>query len=249
MSATEFDLTKLEEFDTPTICNALELIEPERRRFGYTVENVCCVNDDTAPRVGVVFTATMRSLDYPPIRGDDLKRERLRYYEYMSGDLGAPKVCLMQDLDGRDAGRGPFWGEFNVRVHRALGFRAIVTDGSVRDVTKLPDDILILARGLRPSHSFVHIVDFGGQVNVFGMVASDGDVVHADQHGAVAFPRELAPEVAQRAVEFMESEAPVLDACKQGALTFEKLSRLYMARGAIGQVPADQQAHLETQPT
>ncbi|MBF6555962.1 MAG: RraA family protein [Acidimicrobiales bacterium] len=243
MSAMEFDLLKLEEFDTPTICNALELVEPERRRFGYTVENVCCVNENTAPRVGVVFTATMRSLDYPPLSGDDLKRERLRYYEYMSGgDPDVPKICLMQDLDGREAGRGPFWGEFNTRVHRALGFRAIVTDGSVRDVTMLPDDILILARGLRPSHSLVHIVDFGGQVNVFGMVASHGDIVHADQHGAVTFPRHLAPEVAERAVEFMESEAPVLDACKQGSLTFDELSRLYMERRAIGQPSTEDQS-------
>jgi hypothetical protein len=240
MSATEFDLLKLEEFDTPTICNALELIEPERRRFGYTVENVLSVNGDVAPRVGVAFTATMRSLDFPPIRGDELKRERLRYYEYMSGDPGAPKICLMQDLDGRDAGRGPFWGEFNVSVHRALGFRAIVTDGSVRDLTKLPDDVLILARGLRPSHSFVHVVDFGNQVNVFGMVVSHGDVVHADQHGAVAFPRELAAEVASRAVEFMASEAPVLEACKKGRLTFEELSKLYMARPVIGQTSGDE---------
>lgn len=244
----EFDLLKLEEFDTPTICNALELIEPERRRFGYTVENVCCINGDTAPRVGVVFTATMRSLDYPPLSGDDLKKERLRYYEYMSGDVEAPKICLMQDLDGRDAGRGPFWGEFNIRVHRALGFRAIVTDGSVRDVAKLPKDILVLARGLRPSHSFVHIVGFGGQVNVFGMVASHGDVVHADIHGAVAFPRYLAPEVAERAVEFMDSEAPILNACRQGTLTSKELSRLYMARRAIGEQSGGTGSNLVTPP-
>lgn len=233
---SEFDLMRLEAFDTPTICNALELIEPERRRFGYTTENVLCLNAPAGPRVGVARTATMRSAGAPVLAGEDLKRERLKYYEYMYQDVGAPKICAMQDLDGVDAGRGPFWGEFNVRIHRAMNFRAIVTDGSVRDVAKLPDDVLIVARGLRPSHAFVHIVDYNRQVSIFGMTVNPGDVVHADRHGAVAFPRVLAAEVGRRAEEFMASEAPILVACKKGTLTFSELARLYMARPGIGDV-------------
>ncbi len=31
-------------FDTPTICNALELVAPERRAFGFTTENLICTD-------------------------------------------------------------------------------------------------------------------------------------------------------------------------------------------------------------
>lgn len=231
---TAQDLLRLEEFDTPTICNALEMIEPERRGFGYTTRSVLATNAHVGPRVGLAFTATMRSLNAPPIAGEELKQQRLAYYRYMYEDTFHPKTCVMQDLDGDEAGRGPFWGEFNVRIHRSMGFRAIVTDGSIRDVAKLPDDLLMLSRGLRPSHAYVHIASFNEQVNVFGMAVNPGDVVHADAHGAVAFPLSLATEVAHRADEFVEAERPVMEACKSGQLTLAKLEQLYMSRGAFG---------------
>jgi regulator of RNase E activity RraA len=229
-----FDLRTLEAFDTPTICNALEMIEPERRRYGYTTHDIFGLNLDMAPKVGIAFTATMRSANRPPVQGQALKQERLRYYEYMSESSEHPKICVMQDLDGHDAGKGPFWGEFNTRVHRSLGFDAIITDGSIRDVTNLPEDILILSRGLRPSHGFVHVVNFGQQVNVFGMAVTPGQVVHADIHGAVTFPFDLADDVADKARQFMADEAPIIEACRAGRLTYPELASLYMQRPAFG---------------
>jgi regulator of RNase E activity RraA len=188
------------------------------------------LNSEIGPRVGYARTATMRSYGDPPLSGIALKNERIKYYEYMAEHAVGPKICVMQDLDGPDAGRGPFWGEFNTRVHLALGFSAVVTDGSVRDVRQLPDDILILSRGLRPSHGFIHVVDYDSQVNVFGMVVTPGDIVHADEHGAVSFPPQLANEVADRAAEFVAGEAPILEACREGRLSIETLKSLYLAR-------------------
>lgn len=223
-------IEELRRFDTPTICNALELISEARRDFGYTKQNMVVINASKGPAVGVAFTGTMRSAFAPPLGSDELKQERLKYYEHMFRNVDAPKICVMQDLDGDDAGRGPFWGEFNTRVHRAMGFRAIVTDGSVRDVSKLPSDVLILSRGLRPSHARVHISSYGQQVNVFGMTVCEGDLVHADEHGAVAFPADWVDEVARRADEFMASEAPIIEACKADTLGLTELKRLYLAR-------------------
>ena len=36
MKLTEEELAALAALDTPTVCNALEIVEPERRGFGYT---------------------------------------------------------------------------------------------------------------------------------------------------------------------------------------------------------------------
>ena len=39
---TEGELAALVEFDTPTICNALEVVMPETRKGGYTVRPLVC---------------------------------------------------------------------------------------------------------------------------------------------------------------------------------------------------------------
>jgi regulator of RNase E activity RraA len=111
-----------------------------------------------------------------------------------------------------------------------MGVQAVVTDGSVRDVDKLPDDVLLLSCGLRHSHAFVHIADFGSQVNVFGMSVSHGELVHADEHGAVAFPDHLIEDVASCAAEFVAAEEPIIAACRADRLSLDELKRLYMAR-------------------
>jgi regulator of RNase E activity RraA len=63
-----------------------------------------------------------------------------------------------------------------------------------------------------------------------GPLICHDDLVHADEHGAVAFDSKLAAEVAEKAAEFVASEAPIIAACKADSLSFEELKRLYMAR-------------------
>ena len=45
----------------------------------------------------------------------------------------------------------------------------------------------MLAASVLPSHAFIH-VDFARPVEVAGMRVRDGDLIHADQHGAVVIP-------------------------------------------------------------
>jgi len=223
-------IAKLKIFDTPTICNALEMIDQDRRNFGYTDESFFCLNPQMDPIVGIAKTATIRSLRPSTLTPDELKQERVKYYSYVyDGEL--PKIVVMQDLDGLRHGHGVFWGEFNSRVHRYLGCEGVITDGSVRDVPNLPTDFQILASALRPSHANIHIVDYGKQVNVYSMVVNPGSIVHADLHGAVTFDVTLAEQVIECAHQFVESERTVLNACKNpSGLTFEKLIELYLGR-------------------
>jgi regulator of RNase E activity RraA len=222
-------VNKLRAYSTPTICNALEMISPERRAYGYTRSTLHCVNPEAGPTCGVALTGEVRSLAPPLNAKDELVQQRLEYYEYMFQDVGAPKICVMEDCD-EEPGTGPFWGEFNARIHRACGVTAVVTNGSIRDRPDLPEDLLILGCGLRPSHAYIHVVGFGNKVEVFGMVVSHGDIVHADEHGAVAFPVSMLPEVDQCAQDFMAMEEPILRACREDSLSLEKLRRLYVAR-------------------
>ncbi|MEZ5660210.1 MAG: hypothetical protein R3E83_17210, partial [Burkholderiaceae bacterium] len=58
---SDAQLAMLARFDTPTICNALELIMPERRATGFTVEHMICRDATMAPMVGYARTATIRA--------------------------------------------------------------------------------------------------------------------------------------------------------------------------------------------
>ena len=221
---------KLREIDTPTICNALELIDNEHRNFGYTDEVLFCLRPEMKPVVGIAKTATCRSLRPSDRDSSTLKVDRVKYYTYIN-ECELPKIVVMQDLDGGRRGHGPFWGEFNTRIHKALGVCGVVTDNTVRDVPNLPDDIQILSHGFKPSHANIHIVEYNIQVNVASMVVTPGDIVHADLHGAVSFPVEMAEDVLKKAQVFVDSETPILQACRDNPhLTLDEIIELYLQR-------------------
>lgn len=223
-------LAALQEIDTPTVCNALELIEPDRRDYGYTDEMLHCLYSRMKPVCGIAKTATCRSFRPSNRDGPTLKQERVKYYTYIN-EGHYPKIVVMQDLDGPHRSHGPFWGEFNTRIHKSLGCIGIVTDGSIRDVPNLPKDIQLLSKGIKPSHGNIHIVDYDVQVNVADMVVTSGDIVHADIHGAVTFPVAWAEEVIVKAKEFVASEEPILEACRNNPnLTLDEIIELYLKR-------------------
>ena len=54
-------LEKLKTYDTPTICNALEIVDPGRRLTGFTVKPLVCPFPQLPPIVGYAKTATIRT--------------------------------------------------------------------------------------------------------------------------------------------------------------------------------------------
>ena len=54
------DLDALAEFDTPTICNALELVAPDRRALGFNRRPLVAPFPSMKPAVGYARTATIR---------------------------------------------------------------------------------------------------------------------------------------------------------------------------------------------
>ena len=63
---TQDDLDALKRYDTPTICNALEIVAPDRRTMGFTTEQFSCLDPKLPPIVGYARTATIRAAE-PPI--------------------------------------------------------------------------------------------------------------------------------------------------------------------------------------
>ena len=203
-------LAHLRQFDTPTICNALEIATGGRRATGFTRQTMVAPFPLLPPIVGFARTATLRSAAPSSLTAAAQRALRLAYYDHVTA-ADCPTVVVIQDLDWQ-VGLGAFWGEVNSKVHRALGCAGVVTNGAVRDLDMLAPDFPIIAGCVTPSHAFVHVEAIGGDVDVFGMTVADGDLIHADRHGAVVIDRTAAARLPHAIAVIVAREKLILDA-------------------------------------
>jgi regulator of RNase E activity RraA len=215
-------LDALARYDTPTICNAMEIVAPERRLIGYTTKPLVCPFPDLPPMVGYARTVTIRSVLASGLSAAEQQARRLAYYEYVGTGQG-PRICVIQDIDGTDVGFGAFWGEVQSAVHKALGCLGVVTDGSIRDIGQWAPGFQALAGSIGPSHAYVHADGFGGEVRVAGMTVRSGDLVHADRHGAVVIPLDVAAKLPDAAELCGRRETPILEIARSSSFSLEKL--------------------------
>lgn len=224
---TAADLKVLQQWDTPTICNGLEIIAPERRALGFTVEPMVAADRKLPPIVGLARTGMIRSREKP--RGP--VTDRMEWYDYVAAQ-GMPTVAVLQDLDANH-GFGAFWGEVQTTVHKALGSIGCVTNGSFRDLDMLAHGFQIIGGRIGPSHAWVHTVDYGKPVDVFGMQAVHDDVIHADFHGAVVVPADCVKRLPDAINLVSRREKVILDLCNGPGFTSEKLRDALRRAGEI----------------
>jgi regulator of RNase E activity RraA len=221
MQLGEDDIAFLESMDTPTVCNVIETLAPERRGHGYTTRHLHCPFPDLPPKVGFAKTVTMRAKDPVPLGDAGYMNKRFDYLDYIASQPN-PSWVIIQDLDD-PAGYGAFWGEVQSNVHKALGCHGVVTNGCVRDIPMIAPGFQMLAGSIAPSHAFVHVVDFGGEVTVHGMAVKHADLIHADRHGAVVVPMDKIAAMRGALASLSKSEARIIEAARAPGVTIEKL--------------------------
>lgn len=224
---TAKDLDILKQWDTPTICNGLELLAPERRAIGFTVEPMVALHPQMPPIVGLARTGTLRAKEPP--RGE--VASRLAWYQYVA-DAQLPTIAVLQDIDGQP-GYGAFWGEVHTNLHLKLGALGCVTNGSFRDIGASAPGFQLLGGRIGPSHAHVHLVDFGGPVNIFGMNAAHDDVIHADVHGAVVVPADCVARLPAAVELVARREKVILDLCRSDGFSLEALQAALKASSEI----------------
>ena len=223
MSATvskeEFEF--LRSIDTPTVCNLVEIVTPARRGAGYTVRHLHCPFPDLPRTVGFARTVTIKAKDAFGMGDASYIQRRLDYLDYVAAEP-RPTVMVIEDLD-EEPGYGAFWGEVQSNVHQALGCLGTVTNGSVRDIPMIPPGFQMLAGSIGPSHAYVHMVEYGGEVNVHGMTVRSNDLIHADRHGAVVVPADKVGAMKTALVGLSEREAKIIKAARAPDMTVEKI--------------------------
>ncbi len=202
----------LRSIDTPTVCNLIEIVAPERRGAGYTAVHLHCPFPDLPPMVGFAKTVTICARD--KVSGPSYMQRRLDYLDYVAA-APQPGIVVIEDKD-EPAGYGAFWGEVQTNVHKALGCLGTITNGSIRDIAQVAEGFQMLAGSIGPSHAYVHVEEFGIPVRIHGMDAKSGDLIHADRHGAVVVPADKIDAMQAALDGLMQQEARIIAAAKSG---------------------------------
>ena len=213
----------LRSIDTPTVCNLIEIVAPQRRGSGYTVSHLHCPFPDLPPMVGFAKTVTMRARD--AVSGGSYMQKRMDYLDYVAA-APRPSIAVIEDLD-QPAGYGAFWGEVQTNVHKALGCLGTVTNGSVRDIPQVAEGFQMLAGSISPSHAYVHVVDFGLPVTIHGMAVKSGDLIHADRHGAVVVPLDTIDGMKAALDGLNKQEARIIGAARAPGATVETIKAAF----------------------
>src|SRR3974390_1519597 len=110
------DLELLRKFDTPTVCNVIELFDMRPRSAGSTEGRIQACYPKLPPMVGYAATATFRAAA-PPRSGDVYAGIN----EQVAGfaELPGPSVIVFQDLD--DPTASATFGEVMCTTYKAFG--------------------------------------------------------------------------------------------------------------------------------
>ncbi len=199
-------LVKLARFDTPTICNVIELFDVRPRNQGYMNHRVQCNFPELPAMVGFAATACFRS-DAPPAGGDAYGSIQAQLDQMAR--LPGPAVIAFQDLD--DPPVAAVFGEVMCSTYKAFGSSGLVTNGGGRDLAQVRNIAYPVFTGSTIcSHGYCHILHLGLPVRIGGLMVHQGDLLHGDANGVTNIPWDIAADVADVADEFVAAEAIML---------------------------------------
>ena len=207
MAINQKVLDKLAEYDTPTICNLIELFEVRPRNEGYMDHRIQSCFPETKPMVGFAATAAFRSAAPPD--GEAVYGSLHQQLDQMA-ELDGPAVIVIQDLD--DPPAAAVFGEVMCSTYRAFGAAGLVTSGAGRDLAQVRSiGFPVFTGSTISAHGYCHLLHVGLPVRVGGQVVRTGQLLHGDENGVTSIPLEIADEMAEVADEFVSLEKDVID--------------------------------------
>ena len=204
---THDQLNALRQFDSPTICNAVEHWNLRPRNTGYMSSAIKACFPAFPPMVGYALTSTFRSM--APPRGGDAYASIGAQLDAMD-EIPGPPVIVFQDLD--DPSASATFGEVMCSTYKRFGAQGLITSGTGRDLAQVEAlGFPTFTNGASAAHGYCHILTINGPVTVGGMVIYPGDLLHGDLNGVTTIPIEIATEVPEVCQEIARAEAIVLD--------------------------------------
>jgi len=220
-------LALLKSVDTPTVCNAIEVAQKKRGFANFTRKTMLVSDKTNPPIVGFARTAKIAALHPPTEPADVIKARRMQYFREMAAGP-RPAIAVVEDVDFPDC-IGAWWGGVHTAVHNGLGLSGAVTNGVMRDLDDMQPGFTVVAGSIGPSHGFVHVRELGTSVNVMGMQVKQGDLLHADQHGALVIPDDVIPHLFEAINVLVDTESIILEPARLPDFSIEKLESAWAA--------------------
>ena len=88
----------------------------------------------------------------------------------------------------------------------------------------------VFASAVSVSHAYMHVVDFGTPVEIFGLGVQSGDLLYADVHGVVSIPLDIAARIPEVAAGIRAKERKIIDLCQSAEFSLEKLLQAVQTR-------------------
>jgi len=222
---TPAQLDELRQFSTCVTASAIETFGIRLHNTGFADSSIRCQFKDLPAVVGYAATARIRSAN-PPM-------DRRGYFYYDRADwwnqiltIPAPRIVVIEDLD-EPAGLGAFVGAVHAHILHALGCVALMTNGSVRDISEIrPTGFQLFASNVAVSHAYSHVFDFGSTVHIGGLKVSPGDLIQGDLHGVQTIPLEIADKIPTKAGDILKRRKRLMDLCRSGDFSLEKLHQV-----------------------
>lgn len=206
------DLELLRGYDTPTVCNVVELFDLRPRSAGYMDGRIRACYPKLPPMVGFATTATFRSAS-PAVSGNVYAgiAEQVALF----GELPGPPVVVFQDLDQPTA--SATFGEVMCTTYKTFGAAGLITSGAARDLDQVAAlQFPCFSDGTICAHGYCHFGQLQVPVQVGGVTIYPGDLMHGDLNGVTTIPIAIAAAVAHACKEYMDAEAVVLDYLRKG---------------------------------
>jgi 4-hydroxy-4-methyl-2-oxoglutarate aldolase len=212
------EIEYLRTLDTPTLSNAIEVLQVRARNEGFTPLNIRCLFPDLGCMVGHAVTAHVETMT--PCSAD--RGSFLPLYEAVK-ECPKPAIVVLQEIgDQRDY--AAHCGEVMATIFRGLGAVGLVSDCAVRDIPEVRAlGFHYFARGAVASHAYFRIVRVGVPVQVLGMAVRPGDVLHGDGNGLIVVPA-VGIEALLPAVDAVRKrERKLMDYVRSREFNFEGL--------------------------
>ncbi|MCH8817578.1 MAG: hypothetical protein IIC92_07610 [Chloroflexi bacterium] len=121
-------------------------------------------------------------------------------------EAGPGDVIVMESMRDKRMSIG---GDVKFLRLKQRGIAGLICDGGVRDMHVVKDygpAFFGLDQTSNLGTTFGFPFETNGTVNVDGVLVQPGDYLHADDDGVVVIPREVAADIARKAIEYDEME-------------------------------------------
>lgn len=210
--------------DTPTLANAIELLNVCPRSEGFPSLDLRCLFPELGVMCGYAVTAHVETVTHANPKDEGAFVELFEAVEKSP----KPAVIVLQEIGG-DRDRAAHCGEVMSTIFSALGAIGLISDCGVRDLAAVRNmRFHYFARGVVSSHAHFRIVRTNVPAEVLGMSVQPGDLLHGDENGVIRVPTEKRAALPEMVEQILAAERKILDMAREPGFTAARLRNRFL---------------------